>query len=68
MISGHVVHAIPAKQKQTIGMYIKEVGIEYKIEIALHDSFQEILDKNFHQKLKPDKNNSFYRMGKYSLY
>ena len=48
MISGHVVHAIPAKQKQTIGMYIKEVGIEYKIEIALHDSFQEILDKNFH--------------------
>ena len=48
MISGLVVRAIPAKQKQTIGMYIKEVGIEYKIEIALHDSFQEILDKNFH--------------------
>ena len=76
-----VVYAIPSKQKHTIGMYIKEVGIEYRIEITLYDSFKLLTpvgmqDSHFRRyytkkilrSLKQTKKIVFYQMGKYSFY
>ena len=61
-------------------MYIKEVGIEYRIEMTLYDSFRlltpvgiqesfwEILYGKSHYKLKTNKKKiSVYPRGKYKL-